>query len=117
MFASLQSFGSSPVSSEHCIMICRMVARCSAHSLSMRFGMLSGPEVFLSSFSSPFWSIVNGVILILARILVVGRLVSDVIVNTDLNCSSRSSAFPLLSLTRSVPFLMVLFLLSPGVWI
>ena len=78
MFASLQSFGSSPVSSEHCIMICRMGASCSAHSLSMRFGMLSGPEalfrlVFLSSFSSPFWSIVNGVILILARFLVVGR--------------------------------------------
>ena len=40
---------------------------------------------------------------ILSRILVVGRLVS-VIVNTDSNCSSRSSAFPLLSLTRLVPF-------------
>jgi hypothetical protein len=59
MFASLQSLVSSPVSKEHCSMVFSIGPRCIAHSFSIRFGILSGPDafdgfMFANSFSSPF---------------------------------------------------------------
>ena len=109
IFASLQSLGSSPESMDCCMIICSMGARCTAHSFNIRLGMLSGPDAlfrstFLSSFSSPFWSILIGVMLFLACILVLGSILSVVFVNTDLNCCNSNSALPLLSLTRLDPF-------------
>lgn len=54
----------------------------------MQFGILSGPDdlcklVVFKSFSSLSRSIVIGVMLFLALILVVVRLLSDVVVKTD----------------------------------
>ena len=50
---------SSPISKEHCSMVFSIGARCIAHSFSIRFGKLSGPDafdgfIFANSFSRPF---------------------------------------------------------------
>ena len=110
MFASLQSLGSSPVSIDCCKIVCRIGARCVAHSFNIRFGMLSGPDALLmlilcSSFSRPFTVILIGVMLFCALSRVDGNLLFVGLVKTDLNWSSNISAFPLLSLTSCVPFL------------
>jgi hypothetical protein len=68
IFASLQSFGRSPVSKDCCSIICNIGAYAigSAHSLRIRFGIESGPKALLgltclNSFSRPFCSILIGV--------------------------------------------------------
>ena len=81
----------------------------SAHSLRIPFGIVSGPEALLgltclNCFSRPFCSILIGVMSVFVWILVFGRVLSVVLVKTDLNWSNRSSAFPLLSLIKFAPF-------------
>ena len=109
IFASLESFGRSPVSRDCCSIICNIGVIGSAHSLRIWFGIVSGPEALLgltclNSFSRPFCSILIGVMSVFAWILVFGRVLSVVLVKTDLNWSNRSSAFPLLSLIKFDPF-------------
>ena len=91
MLALSQSAGSLPVSSDRWKMSLKAGAIWSAHSLRMRFGMLSGPGDFwgLSSCSSFLTPAVVMLIGDIGGCVEGGRcggLFGFCVVNTDLNC-------------------------------
>ena len=116
-----QSSGRVPVLTDFWNIRVSPSASCVEHSLRTRLWMLSGPAafagfIFLSSFSTPFS--------VMLRFFITGYwyreklwVVED-LVNTDLNCSARMFALPVLSLT-SLPFAFsgaTAILSDPGFW-
>ena len=80
-------------------------AICTAHSLSIRFGISSGPEAFdgfmsFRSFASPALLTVMFDMLFLMNLFVVGRMVVFTVVKTDWNCLTRISALSFASLNN-----------------
>ena len=108
MFASLQSFGSSPESTDSWKISDRLGASWCAQSFNILFGMLSGPEALDGftcdkSLDTPSTVMLSGGMFCLAVLVVFGSSPGGSLVKTDWNCFTSISAFPLLSLTILLP--------------
>ena len=121
IFALSQLGGSSPLLTELWKIALNPGASCLAQFLSIMFEMLSGPiafDVFMfcNSFSIPGVLISSSVSSCLKILGNTGKTQVPILVNTDLNCSTRICALSLLSLNRdpfrfrgAVPILSCLF--------